>query len=86
MKRRGKENPDSLSILHLTYVTKKNEVKVALRDGGSALLSNNEAIEGWVGDSEPLVLSSLPIALMQLLWLLSMTFHRSLITLENAFQ
>ena len=29
MKRRGKENPNSLSILHLTYVTKENEVKVA---------------------------------------------------------
>lgn len=29
MKRRGKEDPDSLSILHLTYVTKENEVKVA---------------------------------------------------------
>ena len=28
MKRRGKENPNSLSILHLTYVTKENEVKV----------------------------------------------------------
>lgn len=29
MKRRGKEDPDSLSILHLTYVTKEKEVKVA---------------------------------------------------------
>ena len=29
MKRRGKENPDSLSILHLTYETKENEVNVA---------------------------------------------------------